>query len=225
MFERFTDKARTAVNFAQMTARDLQHTTIDTPAVLIGLLTVQDGVAAKALFKLEITRDSVCDLVREQFPPQGEPPGKHIPFAPTAKKSLELALREALTLGHNYIGTEHLLLGLVRGDNDATQVLTQLGAEPARVRKAVIDTLIEMRNTEVVGVAVGEGISSARRRQRSQPVATGPTCSSCKVDLSASARYTIAEVAEQDGDGHAQVLFLFCGSCGEMIDNLILPGI
>ncbi|HET6498319.1 MAG TPA: ATP-dependent Clp protease ATP-binding subunit [Coriobacteriia bacterium] len=142
MFERFTEKARRVVVYAQEEARMLNQNYIGTEHLLLGLIREQDGVAAKALQSLNISLEDVHaqveDLIgRGTFVPTG-----HIPFTPRAKKVLELSLREALQLGHNYIGTEHILLGLIReGEGVAAQVLLNLGADLEKVRSAVIQLL------------------------------------------------------------------------------------
>ncbi|HLU53171.1 MAG TPA: ATP-dependent Clp protease ATP-binding subunit [Acidimicrobiia bacterium] len=142
MFERFTDRARRVVVLAQEEARSLNHNYIGTEHILLGLLNEGEGIAAKALESLGIGLDSVRDEVVKIIGPGQQSPTGHIPFTPRAKKVLELSLREALQLGHNYIGTEHILLGLIReGEGVAAQVLQQLGAELQKVRQSVIQLL------------------------------------------------------------------------------------
>jgi hypothetical protein len=144
MFERFTDRARRVVVLAQEEARLLNHNYIGTEHLLLGMVHEGEGVAAEALEQVGVSLDRVRSEV-EQIIGRGvgQPdPGAHIPFTPRAKKVLELSLREALQLGHNYIGTEHILLGLIReGDGVAAQVLTKLGADLSRVRQQVIGIL------------------------------------------------------------------------------------
>lgn len=138
MFERFTDRARRVVVLAQEEARMLNHNYIGTEHILLGLIHEGDGVAAKALESLNISLEAVRAQVQEIIGEGQQAPTGHIPFTPRAKKVLELSLREALQLGHNYIGTEHILLGLIReGEGIAAQVLTKLGADLARVRQQV----------------------------------------------------------------------------------------
>ncbi len=142
MFERFTDRARRVVVLAQEEARLLNHSYIGTEHILLGLIHEGEGVAAKALDSLSISLDAVRAQVEEIIGQGGSSPSGHIPFTPRAKKVLELSLREALQLGHNYIGTEHILLGLLReGEGVATQVLQKLGADLGRVRQQVIQLL------------------------------------------------------------------------------------
>ena len=142
MFERFTDRARRVVVLAQEEARMLNHNYIGTEHILLGLIHEGDGVAAKALESLGISLDAVRQQVEEIIGQGQQAPSGHIPFTPRAKKVLELSLREALQLGHDYIGTEHILLGLIReGDGVAAQVLVKLGTDLNRVRQQVIQLL------------------------------------------------------------------------------------
>ncbi|MGY5763615.1 ATP-dependent Clp protease ATP-binding subunit [Brachybacterium sp. DNPG3] len=142
MFERFTDRARRVVVLAQDEARLLNHNYIGTEHILLGLIHENEGVGAKALEALGVTLDAVREQVRDIIGEGNQTPSGHIPFTPRAKKVLELSLREALQLGHNYIGTEHILLGLLReGEGTAVKVLSRLKAEPAAVRQEVIERL------------------------------------------------------------------------------------
>ncbi|TMK36579.1 MAG: ATP-dependent Clp protease ATP-binding subunit [Actinobacteria bacterium] len=142
MFERFTDRARRVVVLAQEEARMLNHNYIGTEHILLGLIHEGEGVAAKALESLNISLEAVRQQVEEIIGQGQAAPTGHIPFTPRAKKVLELSLREALQLGHNYIGTEHILLGLIReGEGVAAQVLQKLGADLNRVRQTVIQLL------------------------------------------------------------------------------------
>ena len=142
MFERFTDRARRVVVLAQEEARMLNHNYIGTEHILLGLIHEGEGVAAKALESLGISLEAVRSQVEEIIGQGQQAPSGHNPFTPRAKKVLELSLREALQLGHNYIGTEHILLGLLReGEGVAAQVLVKLGADLNRVRQQVIQLL------------------------------------------------------------------------------------
>ena len=142
MFERFTDRARRVVVLAQEEARLLNHNYIGTEHILLGLIHEGEGVAAKGLESLGISLEAVRSQVEELIGQGASSPSGHIPFTPRAKKVLELSLREALQLGHNYIGTEHILLGLIReGEGVAAQVLVKLGADLSRVRQQVIQLL------------------------------------------------------------------------------------
>ena len=138
MFERFTDRARRVVVLAQEEARMLNHNYIGTEHLLLGLIHEGEGVAARALESLGISLEAVRQQVEEIIGQGEDPPQGHIPFTPRAKTVLELSLREAQQLGHNYIGTEHILLGLIReGKGVAAQVLVKLGADLNRVRQQV----------------------------------------------------------------------------------------
>ena len=142
MFERFTDRARRVVVLAQEEARMLNHNYIGTEHILLGLIHEGEGVAAKALESLGIVLEGVRQQVEEIIGQGQQAPSGHIPFTPRAKKVLELSLREGLQLGHNYIGTEHILLGLIReGEGVAAQVLVKLGADLNRVRQQVLQLL------------------------------------------------------------------------------------
>jgi ATP-dependent Clp protease ATP-binding subunit ClpC len=142
MFERFTDRARRVVVLAQEEARMLDHNYIGTEHLLLGLIHEQEGVAAEALRSMDISLEAVRFHVEAIIGRGQDPPTGHIPFTPRAKRVLELSLREALQLGHNYIGTEHILLGLIReGEGVAAQVLQKLGADLGRVRQQVIHLL------------------------------------------------------------------------------------
>ena len=164
MFERFTDRARRVVVLAQEEARMLNHNYIGTEHILLGLIHEGEGVAAKALEALGISLEAVRSQVEEIIGQGQQAPSGHIPFTPRAKKVLELSLREALQLGHNYIGTEHILLGLIReGEGVAAQVLVKLGADLARVRNQVIQLLSGYQGKEAAttgGPAEGTPSSS-----------------------------------------------------------------
>ena len=162
MFERFTDRARRVVVLAQEEARMLNHNYIGTEHILLGLIHEGEGVAAKALESLGISLGAVREQVQEIIGQGQQAPTGHIPFTPRAKKVLELSLREALQLGHNYIGTEHILLGLIReGEGVAAQVLVKLGADLNRVRQQVIQLLS--------GYQGKEPVASGGQQQEGQP--------------------------------------------------------
>src|SRR5665648_1018762 len=158
MFERFTEKARRVVVLAQEEARKLNQNYIGTEHLLLGLIREEDGIAAKALESLSISLEDVHLQVEELIGRGTYVPTGHIPFTPRAKKVLELSLREALQLGHNYIGTEHILLGLIReGEGVAAQVLVKLGADLNRVRQQVLQLLSGYQGKEP-----GEGAAGGR---------------------------------------------------------------
>ena len=159
MFERFTDRARRVVVLAQEEARMLNHNYIGTEHILLGLIHEGEGVAAKALEALNISLGAVREQVQEIIGQGQQAPTGHIPFTPRAKKVLELSLREALQLGHNYIGTEHILLGLIReGEGVAAQVLAKLGADAQAVRQQVIQLISGYQGgKETAGAGVSSG--------------------------------------------------------------------
>src|SRR5215208_1272547 len=184
MFERFTDRARRVVVLAQEEARMLNHNYIGTEHILLGLIQEGEGVAAKALESLGIALEGVRQQVEEIIGQGQQAPSGHIPFTPRAKKVLELSLREALQLGHNYIGTEHILLGLIReGEGVAAQVLVKLGADLNRVRQQVIQLLSGYQGKEPAGTATegtpstslvldqfGRNLTAAARESKLDPV-------------------------------------------------------
>jgi len=162
VFERFTDRARRVVVLAQEEARLLNHNYIGTEHILLGLIHEGEGVAARALEGMGINLESVRSQVVEIIGQGSQAPSGHIPFTPRAKKVLELSLREALQLGHNYIGTEHILLGLIReGEGVAAQVLQKLGAELHKVRQTVIQLLSGVQGEEASQHPGGSGRSSS----------------------------------------------------------------
>jgi ATP-dependent Clp protease ATP-binding subunit ClpC len=164
VFERFTDRARRVVVLAQEEARLLNHNYIGTEHILLGLIHEGEGVAARALESMGISLESVRSQVVEIIGQGAQAPSGHIPFTPRAKKVLELSLREALQLGHNYIGTEHILLGLIReGEGVAAQVLQKLGAELHKVRQTVIQLLSGAQGGEDEPSGRGEPQPSGRR--------------------------------------------------------------
>ncbi len=142
MFEKFTDPARRVVVLAQVEARELNHQHFGTEDILLGLIREGDGIAAKALESMNVSLDSVHEQVNELVAKGQHAPDGAIPFTPHAKLVLELALAEALALGHNYIDTEHILLGLIRaGEGVAVEVLVKLDADPGALRHRVIQLL------------------------------------------------------------------------------------
>jgi ATP-dependent Clp protease ATP-binding subunit ClpC len=168
LFERFTDRARRVLVLAQEEARLLNHSFIGTEHILLGLIHEGEGLAAKALESLGISLEAVREKVEETIGPAGSAPTGSPPFTPRAKKVLELSLREALQLGHNYIGTEHMLLGLVReGEGVAAQVLISLGADLSRVRQTVIQLLSGYQGREA---APATGSGSGQESPTGSPV-------------------------------------------------------
>ena len=170
MFERFTDRARRVVVLAQEEARMLNHNYIGTEHILLGLIHEGEGVAAKALESLGVSLEAVRQQVEEIIGQGQQAPSGHIPFTPRAKKVLELSLREALQLGHNYIGTEHILLGLIHeGEGVAAQVLVRLGGDLNRVRQQVVQLVHSEGGSEADRPPLGR---SPRGLERSEILKT-----------------------------------------------------
>ncbi|HEY6743027.1 MAG TPA: ATP-dependent Clp protease ATP-binding subunit [Lapillicoccus sp.] len=168
MFERFTDRARRVVVLAQEEARMLNHNYIGTEHILLGLIHEGEGLAAKALENLDISLSAVREQVQEIIGQGQQAPTGHIPFTPRAKKVLEYSLREGLQLGHTYIGTEHILLGLIReGEGVAAQVLVKLGADLNKVRQQVIQLLAGYQGGQ--GEKAGAGVGQASGQAEGTP--------------------------------------------------------
>jgi ATP-dependent Clp protease ATP-binding subunit ClpA len=237
VFERFTERARRVVVLAQEEARMLDHNYIGTEHILLGLIHEGEGVAAKALESLGISLEAVRQQV-EDIIGQGQSASTgHIPFTPRAKKVLELSLREALELGHNYIGTEHLLLGLAReGEGVAAQVLMKQGADMNRIREKVVQFLgSRVRREErpsrsepslpgqeaflgEVRMVVREELAAARRQPDPEG---GPYCPGCRARLAETGRYRTIDVPAHEGGGATRpVAFAFCGRCGTWLGTL-----
>jgi ATP-dependent Clp protease ATP-binding subunit ClpC len=214
MFERFTDRARRVVVLAQEEARLLNHNYIGTEHILLGLVREGEGVAAQALTSMSIELDAVRGKVEEIIGQGQAAPTGHIPFTPRAKKVLELSLREALQLSHNYIGTEHILLGLLReGEGVAAQVLQTLGAELDRVRQAVIRLLGEK----------GQGPSAGPHEEvEGEGGLPGPRCPRCNADLAVFATYRTITVPDEEESAGRKAAFVFCRSCSYTLG--MLPG-
>ena len=210
MFERFTDRARRVLVLAQEEARLLNHNFIGTEHLLLGLIHEGDSVAAKALRSLGVNLEAVREKVEETIGPAGAATTGSPPFTPRAKKVLELSLREALQLGHNYIGTEHILLGVVReGEGVGAQVLIGLGADLGRVRQAVIDLLS--------GYMSGTGDPSAITYIEH---GDGPRCPACRALLDGHVVYRVLSVPPADQEppmGGIDVVFVYCLRCGVVI--------
>src|ERR671926_405806 len=167
MFERFTERARKVVVLAQDEARHFNHNYIGTEHLLLGLLREDEGVAAQALYSLNVALDEVREQVESIVGYGEEGTGAQAPFTPRSKKVLELALREALQLGHNYIGTEHILLGLVReSEGVAARVLSNLDVDPDKVRREVVRMLGGGRGRSRGGEAAGRGVEAKRPKTR-----------------------------------------------------------
>jgi ATP-dependent Clp protease ATP-binding subunit ClpC len=211
VFERFTDRARRVVVYAQEEARLLNHNYIGTEHLLLGLLREGEGVAAKALESMDVALTEVRAQVEEIIGQGSSAPGGHIPFTPRAKKVLELSLREALRLGHNYIGTEHILLGLVEeGEGVAAQVLSKRGATLDTVRGAVL-RLLEGYAGDVGKAEAAPGGSPEQ----------WPVCPRCRKPLEETVGYRVLDVAPAGGQGDTRaVAFAFCQQCGTWLGTL-----
>ncbi len=210
MFERFTDRARRVVVLAQAEARLLDHNYIGTEHLLLGLIHEGEGVAARALQALDVSLEAVRRQVEEKIGRGSSPPTGHIPFTPRAKKVLELSLREALQLGHNYIGTEHILLGLIReGDGVAAQVLHGFGADLDRVRERVTELLSGHAGGAEDGPSVEE-----------PPAIRTARCPQCRAELVDQGRAEVLEVPGRGDQPARRVLFVFCGRCGTSLGVL-----
>jgi len=220
VFERFTDRARRSVVFAQEEARMLNHNYIGTEHILLGLLREHDGIAGKALTSMGVSLEAARGQVEEIVGPGHAVIPGHIPFTPRSKKVLELSLREALQLGHNYIGTEHILLGLIReGEGVAVQVLEVLGADRNRVRQTVLQLVsgstaeTEAAGGEAVGVFT-EGVSPT-----SEPLGDdAPTCPNCFGALDETLAVRVLETTAEDEPLFVKIVY--CSRCGVALGAL-----
>ena len=198
---------------AQEEARLLDHDHIGTEHVLLGLLHEGEGVAARALGELGVSLEAVRAQVQEAVGEGGSPPVGHIPFTPRAKKVLELSLREALDLGHAYIGTEHLLLGLVReGQGVAAQVLVRLGADLPLVRQHVMGLLEADAGEPQPGKV--EHWAPTELQAPFVPAEDMPACPHCRAPLAASATTKVLDVSLPEAATTSAVAFVYCGRCG-----------
>jgi len=214
VFERFTDGARSVLVLAQEEARLLNHSFIGTEHILLGLVRQDDGVGATALESLGITLNAVRQKVEETMGIAGTAPTGSPPFTPRAKKVLELALREALQLGHPYIGTEHILLGLLReGEGVAATVLVSLGADLGLMRHTVIQLMSGDAEEKRTGDA--DVINSAPGNNPS--FGSEPHCPQCQVALAAGARFRTIDVPRDVADHYADAISIdvvYCTRCG-----------
>ncbi|HVM36270.1 MAG TPA: Clp protease N-terminal domain-containing protein [Actinomycetota bacterium] len=213
-FARFTDRARRVIVLAQEEARLLNHGYIGTEHMLLGLIHEGDGVAARALGSLGVSLERAREQVASISPRGDDEPGDHIPFTAEAKQTLEVALREAFQLGHNYIGTEHILLGLLRQtDEPGTRVLLNAGVAPHEVRAQVL------------------GLMSGSVASPESPIGSGavqeffaaPRCPHCRAGLEQSTAYRVLEVPEHEGTVNVLIMFVFCRACGTTLGT-IAPG-
>jgi ATP-dependent Clp protease ATP-binding subunit ClpC len=204
MFERFTDRARRVVVLAQEEARLLGHDHIGTEDLLLGLVAEDEGVAARALEGLGIDIQTARAAVEKIVGPGPGSPGGHIPFTPQAKRTLESSMREALALGHNHIGTEYILLGLLRSERESSsaagRVIVELGLDLERV--------LDQVHSLLGGVHV--------------PAGEGPACARCGSALADALTTTEVQVPAHDGAMPIAVLFVRCAECGAVAG--LLPG-
>jgi ATP-dependent Clp protease ATP-binding subunit ClpC len=237
VFERFTDGARRVLVLAQEEARLLNHNFIGTEHVLLGLLRYQEGIAGQALRSLGVSLAAVREKVEETIGPSGLTPVDSPPFTPRAKKVLELSLREALDLKHNYIGTEHLLLGLLReGEGVSVQVLVGLGVDLSRVRERVLELLateptegLEEESTQRERRGWGSprpGQPSLGRMSRhTGHGGQGPNCPACSSGLAEGAVWSTLSVppAETGREPHTFTV-VHCRACGAALAVLPAEG-
>jgi ATP-dependent Clp protease ATP-binding subunit ClpC len=222
VFERFTDRARHVVVYAQEEARMLNHDYIGTEHILLGLIREGEGVAARALESMNISLGAARTRVQEIIGQGSEPPTGHIPFTPRGKKVLELALREALQMGHNYIGTEHILLGLIReGEGVGAQVLQELGAGLDRVRQTVIQLLSGYTAGEAAAGGEVSVSESAYRPVEPLPRSEwkpedAPTCSHCGAALTETLAVKDLDIATGGGEP-VTVRVAYCSRCGSAL--------
>jgi ATP-dependent Clp protease ATP-binding subunit ClpC len=227
VFERFTDRARRVVVLAQEEARDLNHNYIGTEHLLLGISREGEGVGARVLASLGVSLVAIREQIVAIIGLGGTQPSGHVPFTPRAKKILELGLLEARQLGHEYIGTEHILLGIVReGDGVAAQVLQKQGLTLDVVRQSVIEILAgstsEAVEAEGFRPAAGwtgsiQGGPLRRFGRRRRPGPQRPACSTCGGELAETAAFRVLTVRAEDGDGTRDVVVVFCTHCGSTI--------
>lgn len=238
MFERFTSRARRVLVLAQEEARLLNHGFIGTEHILLGLIGEGEGIAAKALESLGISLGLVRQKIEETVGMTGTVPGGLPPFTPRAKKVLELSLREALQLGHSYIGTEHLLLGLVRegeghlllgpvpeGEDVGATVLVGLGADLSSVRQRVIMLMAESgREAQVTGAVSEEAISSLGDDTLTT---SEPRCPQCRSGLTDGLHFrAIAASPDVDDDDRDPIMIdvVYCDRCGMTLNMFRTEG-
>jgi ATP-dependent Clp protease ATP-binding subunit ClpC len=219
VFEQFTDRARRVIVLAQEESRLLNHNYIGTEHILLGLIHEGEGVASIALESLGISLEEVRVKVEEIIGHGQTPPTGKIPFTPRAKKVLELSLREALQLGHNYIGTEHILLGLVReGEGVAAEVLIKLGGDLGALREEVIKLLAGMPPVEAT--APRRGAVGFLRRRDIERSFEGPACPQCRAKLASTMACRVMDAPEDDSDAKRSALVVYCRDCGATLGVL-----
>jgi ATP-dependent Clp protease ATP-binding subunit ClpA len=215
VLERFTDRARRVLTLAKEEARLLNHSFIGTEHILLGVIGEGEGVGAQALRSLGVSQSDVRHKVQDIVGMSSGPPTESPPFTPRAKKVLELSLREAHQLGHHHIGTEHILLGLVReGEGVAAAVLVGLGAGLSRVRQEVITI-----------ISGGQLVPDDELADDTQAIQTGPAsprepcCPSCRSTLSAAARFRNIVVPSDTHDTDPlSIAVVYCLQCGTTLN-------
>jgi ATP-dependent Clp protease ATP-binding subunit ClpA len=207
MFERFTDRARNVVVLAQEEARMLDHNYIGTEHILLGLIHESQGLAARALESMGIGLEPVRQAVEEIVGRGKKSPSGHIPFTARAKKVLELSLREALQLSHNYIGTEHILLGLIReGEGVATRVLVDLGADLNSIRQRVIQLQADNPATEEMPRAARARAAARADAAESARAEAAAMRAGAAQDEAARLEGALAEATRADNSAQARKL-------------------
>jgi ATP-dependent Clp protease ATP-binding subunit ClpC len=216
VFERFTDRARQVLTLAQEEARLLNHSFIGTEHILLGLIREDGGVGAQALRSLGISLDAVRAKVEETIGMGGTEVNGSPPFTPRAKKVLELSLREALQMNHSYIGTEHILLGLVReGEGVAATVLVRLGADMGRVRQQVMQIMSGRPGTGAFPTAQTMDVGGEASVGEQASIRLEPCCPRCRVSVSESARFrTIAVRSDSEDADQMSIDVVYCARCG-----------
>ncbi len=218
MFERFTDRARGVLTLAQEEARLLNHSFIGTEHLLLGLIREEGGLAGVALGRCGITLEAARYQVEKTIGMAGTAPSGSPPFTPRAKRALEMSLREALDLNHGYIGTEHLLLGLIReGEGVWATVVQNLGVDMGDLRQMVI-ALMSGTADDIVGTHAD---LSPSVKSRDIAVQTDPPrCPRCRAGLVDSARYRVIDVATEDPEADEPILsvrVVYCSRCGYVL--------
>ena len=226
VFERFTQQARTTVVLAQEESRRLNHNYIGTEHLLLGLVRQREAIAGTALQSLGVSLDSVRGEVESMIGPGQEPPAGHVPFTPRGKKVLDLSLQEALSHGHYYVSTGHILLGLLaEGEGVGAQVLTRRRIDLPKLRERVIRTLWSDETREAPPEAAGE--ITAEPRPRGRPGLAGhgsdfrePLCPGCRRVVSETAAYRLMAVPSSQTGETVDMVIVYCRGCGISIAGL-----
>lgn len=214
MFERFTDRARHVVVFAQEEARRLNHNHIGTEHILVALSIESEGIAGRTLDALGVSVEQIREQIEEIVSRGQSAPSSHTPFTKEAKRALELSLREALQLGDNHIGTEHLLLGLIRQEDDvAVRILERLGTDTQSVEQ-------EVHRTVMGGVGQTSSASMRKGLTVSMEEVSGdaPRCPRCYADLTRGLRVgNVTGTDDEEGDETYSLTLAWCPECGTVI--------